>query len=528
MPTDILRLGPFVGGLNNASDSSAIADAELVDCVNMELDTDGSLVSRPPIADFTDLSGTWTERILLLGVGVFSSGNYIIGSNTNGVYQFSGGTWNVITNTFQASCMVQYADMVWLIAKPGSANPGGKWDPVGGFVAAANMPKGSAAVVFKERLFVVPGKSATTDTSRLVFSEPANFEDYDPTAGSQAAPGVDFIDIAKGDGQKLIDLIVYRGNLLLFKEDATYVLAYETSPTDAVVENISITVGATDQRCVVAYENTVYVYHEGSIFEIVNYDFNKINVKCPFLYDGFVPPGTTRSEPVFMSILGDRLFVRYFNRMYIYGLRTRVWSRWDSASTQIIQNVGPFVAMPSNVVSSVNNEYYAGSALLQNKKVFRFRDGWDATTVETASGVTFDVTCSITTKNYDIAASHLFKRLFWWGADVLANRTVTGTATPIVFGSQVLWGDLFNGNYTWDQLNTWQNPLTSAASVTVSVPTGTGTQRRFLKFLRALRYRQINFKLDIPYNGTTSEGPVHIYTLSLSTKVKQTVGKAVN
>lgn len=527
MPADILRLGPFVGGLNSSDDPSAIADAELVECVNFELSNDTSLVSRPPIQDFTDLSGTWTERIALLGVGVFSSGNYIIGSNTNGVYQFSSGTWNLITNTFQASCMVQYADLIWLIAKPGSANPGGKWDPVGGFVASANLPKGSAATVFKERLFVVPGKSATTDTSRLVFSEPANFEDYNPTAGNQAAPGVDFIDVAKGDGQKLIDLIVYRGNLLLFKEDSTYVLAYETSPTDAVVENINITVGATDQHCVVIYENTVYIYHEGNVFEVVNYDFNRINVKCPFTYDGNTPAGTTRAHEVFLSVMGDRLIVRYFNRIYVYGLRTKVWSRWESQQSDL-HNFGPLIAMPSNVVASVNNEFYAGSALLQNKKVFRIRDGYDATTTERASSTDFDINCYIITKNYDIAASHLFKRLYYWGADVLSNRSVTGTATPIVFGFQVTWGDLYDGNYTWADVNTWQNPLTSAASITVAISTGTGTQRRFVQFLKALRYRQINFRIDIPTIGTTADGPCRIYTLSVATKVKQKVGKAVN
>ena len=44
---EALRLGPFVGGINTASDATAVADSELVDCVNFELDIDGSLVGRP-------------------------------------------------------------------------------------------------------------------------------------------------------------------------------------------------------------------------------------------------------------------------------------------------------------------------------------------------------------------------------------------------------------------------------------------------------------------------------------------------
>src|SRR5258708_828194 len=112
---DIVRLGPFVGGLNTTNDPSSVADNELVALSNLELDIDASLVSRPPIATVADLTGTWTERIVAIGVGASSSGDYIIGSNTNGTYYFFAGAWTVITNTVKAACMVQYADVVWTI-----------------------------------------------------------------------------------------------------------------------------------------------------------------------------------------------------------------------------------------------------------------------------------------------------------------------------------------------------------------------------------------------------------------------------
>lgn len=527
MPTDVLRLGPFVGGLNTASDPSAIADAELTECLNFELDLDGSIVSRPPIQ--TDaVHGGWTERIRALGVGVFPTGNYVIGSNTNGVYYYLSGAWTLITATFEAACMVQYADSLWLIAKPGSANPGGQWDPTGGFVAQANLPKGEAAVVFKERLFVAPGKNATTDASRLVFSEPANFLDYNgATGGNQAAPGVDFIDVAKGDGQKLVDVIVYRGNLLLFKEDSTYVLAYETNPTDAVVEPISRTVGATQRRCVAEYENTIYIYHEGSIYELINYDFNKINVKCKFVTDLSKPAGTTRAEDVFMTRFGDRLLIRYFNRIYVYGIRTRVWSRWESAN-DYLHNIGPLVEMPSNVSASVDTVYYAGSSLTEHTKFYRMNDGFNASFREKQDASNVTINARIITKNYDIAASHLFKRLFWWGADVLTNNSVTGTVQPIIFSSQILWGDLINQSKAWNSLGTWLNPLTTASAVSDAVPTGSGTQRRFVRFIKALRFRQAYFQLDLTTDGTTNDGPARIYTITIAAKVKQTVPRDVN
>lgn len=525
---DIVRLGPFVGGLNTTNDPSAIADNELVALNNLELDIDASLVSRPPIHTVADLTGTWTERIVAIGVGSFSSGDYVIGSNANGIYYYFAGAWTLITSTVQAACMVQYSDVVWLIAGPTSGTPGGQWDPVGGWVAQANLPKGEAAVVFKERLFVAPGKRSTTNTSRLYFSEPANFLDYDSvTIGNQAYNvGTDFIDVTRGDGTKLVDVIIYRGNLLLFKEDSTFILAYETNPASAVVENISTIVGASQRHCVVPFEYSVFIYHEGAVFELINYTFTKINIKTKFIYDGGTPAGTTRAEDVFMSLFGERLFIRYFNNIYVYGLRTRVWSQWSSSSIYL-GNIGPLVPLPSNVAQSVNIEYYAGSSITQHTKFFRIRNGFDSSTDEN-DGSTVPITCTIVTKNYDLGASHLFKRLYWWGADVLSNNSVKGTVTPIVFSFQTLWGDLKNNNVLWNQLLTWQNPLSSPSSVSVVVATSSGTQRRFLRFIKGLRYRQINFRLDLTSNGTTTDGPARVYTLSVSTKTKQLVSKSVN
>src|SRR6266568_911432 len=127
MPGTALRLGPFVGGLSTQGDPTAIGDAELVECINFELDLDGALISRPPIQTTTDMSGTWTERIVLIGVAVFAASPYLIGANANGTYVFNGGVWSVITNAIQASSMVQYNDAVYLLAVPNGTHSLSKW-----------------------------------------------------------------------------------------------------------------------------------------------------------------------------------------------------------------------------------------------------------------------------------------------------------------------------------------------------------------------------------------------------------------
>lgn len=716
-----LRLGPFIGGLNTASDPTAIADAELAVCENFELDIDGSLVSRPPLKEIAGHSG-WTERIVMLCEAVFSGTYYLIGSNADGVYQYTGGTWTLITSTFQAAAAVQYADKVYLVAKPGSANPGGKWDPSGGFTAVAAIPRGQAAVIHKERLFIAPGSDSTSDSSRLKFSDAGNFDSF---------PGGNFVDIAQGDGSKLVDVIVFQDNLMCFKNNSTYVFAYDIRPSDAIVREISSTIGVEKQWNVVNYENQVYIFHKGKVYEIINYDFNTINIKVPFVRDTSAPSALA-AETMFLSLLEDRLVCRFLKKVYVYGLRTRTWTEWKSVRDEL-QFFGPIVTLRP----PTGNEYYSGSSVSAFRTVIQFVDeptnltaeqtldpdytviddftrtvaagDWGTSTSGTAwsvsatttdfsvngtegvcaigavnsardatlainkatlditgtvsppavatgasmlsiiyfraqsstdtyrlrmefkttgvcsvqmekivAGVTttiaasvdisgsyiandtifyriqangtslkakvwrsanlqpnawmltatdtahsaagsliirsflvsgntntlpvsfkYDninfgdptdltqlVTCIGRTKNFDMAISHQFKRLWWWGADVVSNNAVVGIASPIIVNFSVTWNQL--ASYTWDDLLTWDQPLSAPSSIETTTTTATGVVRRFVKFLKSLRYRQINFEVRLTTVGSTADGPVRLFTMTVLTESKQIVPKSVN
>lgn len=510
-----IQLGPFTGGLSTYSDVSAIGDAELVDCVNFELDIDGSLKARPPIQDTTAFA--WTERIVMIGTYTNAAGTYLIGSNSQGVYASLNGTgaWTLVTNTVACSSGVQYNDLFWLVPVPGSGNPGGTWNGTT-FTADADIPQGEACRIFKERLWIAPGNAATTNTSRLRFSEPGLFGDW---------PASNFFDISKGDGTKIIDLAIYKANLLIYKNDSTYVLAYDTAPTDAILENVSPVIGATAFNCVVEYENSVFNYHEGEIYELVNYDFQSINIKVPFFLDTSAP--STRVEEVFLCLLGERLVFRYYNRVYVYGLRTKTWSRWTSANVTLA-NFGPLILMPSSLLSNANDEYYAGSSILATNTTFKIRDRHDGTTNERLGATSVDIACSITTKNYDMGVSFRYKRFFGWELDCLTTRDVTGTVTPVTFSFQTLWGDLTNQLKTWADVNTWGSPMSTISAFSKTLTSGGTASRRLLRFPKALRFRQINFKVDMLTNGTTADGPCQIFSLTANVKIKEMVEKAVN
>jgi flagellin-like hook-associated protein FlgL len=725
MPGQPLRIGPFIGGLNTSSDPTAIADAELVECINFEREIDGNLISRPPLSELQG-SASWTERIVLIGEGIFNGIHYLIGSNTDGVFysQSGSGAWTAITTTFQSYVAVQYAGFMYIVAEPGSANPGGKWSPSGGFTAVSAIPKGMSAVVHKERLFIVPGMYSTTNESRVTFSDAGDFETYQPT---------NFIDVGQGDGTNLIDLTVYQDNLLLFKSKSTYLLAYDTRPTDAQSRKLSDTIGVDRQFCVLNYENQIYILHNGWVYEIISYDFNRLNTKVPFVRNT-TSPSAMADECVFISLLGDRLICRYFRNIYVYSLRTRTWSMWESEADRL-----HFFGPVKKLHKSTGTEYYAGSALSAYTTViqlfdgstsstfesvdtptqsitddasvattdgwgtctsgeawsvyggsastfskssgqalisvtakdtfhnvgvavpyadldatvtfsvsdvattgtlitsFRFRDNttgtfyrvrcewgtdgnlrhrlvksvsgtettvgptatvvgtytdnelftiriravgssirykiWKAASVEpgtwnssqtdsdissaglfTASAYVmtastnptpvifaFDnvaigqssdtfrtINCRIKTKNFDMAIPHQFKRLWWWGVDASTSNNITGEAEVIVVNFSVTWNQL--ASYTWNQIsgNTWNQPLTTPSLVSTVVSVTSAVSRRFFKFLKGLRYRQINFRIYMTTGGSTADGPARVFSITAITESKQTVTKAVS
>lgn len=323
MPGDILRLGPFTGGLNRASDRSSVLDNELVDCLNFELDLDGSLVSRPAIT--VSRQGTTGARFLIFGSAEFSGTVYLFGTQSGKTFVSSneGDTWTELnpgSASRECKCLVQYQGKVWMPATPGSANGGINWDPSTGATAVAALPRGVAAVEHKNRMYVCPGPTASTNESRLSFSDPADFTTW---------PGSNFIDVSGGDGTTLNAVVIYQDNLLLFKDNSTFVLAYDLSPTEAILREINPVIGVEGPFQVTQHENTLYCFHNENVYEVVNYEFGIVNLKLPLEFDNSMPTGTTaRYEPKSLSLLGDRLIVRHYNRTYSLNLRTKTWSEW--------------------------------------------------------------------------------------------------------------------------------------------------------------------------------------------------------
>lgn len=503
MPGEALRLGPFTGGINQLSDPTALQDTELVDAVNVELDLDGSYISRPPLYDLASPgSGTGMK---LLGWYITDAHTRLIGQNSTSVWSYESGAWTAVsgTGTLKCTAMVQYDNIAYLIATPDSAIDGGSLNDSLTFSTIAAIPRGGSAVVHKERLFIVPGVLKTgSDASLLKGSAPANFSSY-PIS----------VYINKGDGQKLIDILVYNDNLLLFKQDSTYVLAYDADPADAITRKIHPTIGVAAERCVIPYENNLYVLHRNNVYEVVNYDFAKINTKVPFVFDATKPNPWVNET--YVGLIGDRLIVKYFARLYIFGLKSKVWTRWTTGSRYI----GTPVAAPIRGEINAVPQYVMASADSGVGSIHSMRDVFDSQNSETIS-------IFLQTKNYDYGVPQRYKRLLWWGADVSTVQDVIGVIQPVLVSFGVTWGQI--AAFTWGQVagNTWGQPL----STPVIIQTTVGAQpasRKFVKFPKSVRFRQVNFQLSLSYDGTNVTGPVRFFTLTTIVGTKQHVSKSL-
>lgn len=508
MPGTPLRFGPFVGGLNTLSDPAAIDDAELVDILNMELDLDGSLVSRPAVK----LEGTTAaldSRVITIGVAYFGGQTYVIGSTDAALwtYTVASNTWTVIPGSAGASAQValQWQDKLWFISIPTATINSGWWTPTAGtYTVVPSMPRGYTAVIHKNRMYVSRGILDTTVVaSRIVFSAALDATTW---------PGGNSVDVNSGDGQGITRIIVYNDNIMVFKQQSTYVFAFDVDPAGGTIRKISGTIGAVNRYAVAEYENQLYTFHRGYVYEVTNYDFNRINQRVPFSLDG-TGPGTY-SEFFFLQVIDERLLVRYYNNIYVFNLRTRTWSRWSSTNY-----FGPFQVIPRDLSGLSENVYIAGSCIVGEKKYFSLTPTYNAVTTET-------FTCSIRTKNYDLAVGHKFKRLFWWGADAAAVNPVTGTVGPIVYRFTVTWDQLTP--YNWNQLQTWDAPLSTPVVTQTVTAVNSAARRRFFKFPKSLRFRQAYFSFSTTTDGTSTTGPVRIFSLTGMVAEKEVVPAAVN
>lgn len=518
MPGESIQIGPFIGGLNTFSDPTAIADNELAICENFELDLDGSLVSRPPIIDRgIDFQLGVTGNANILGY-FYGPGNvpYLLASDgLSSTYYFNGTAWVLITNTFSATAMAQFNNLAWLLAPYGSVTPGGSWSPSAGFTAQANMPRGDTIVAHKQRLWVAGGRDALSNATTIYYSNPLGAATFWPTL----ATTTNYAIIGGGDGQALVRIVVYYNTLVIFRTNSIYSYQFLSDPGEGTISLIVPNIGLTDKKSLVAWENYIYFMYDEKAYEFINNRTQQINLKVPFVSGNRT--GIDESQARSVSIFGNRIIFSYFNNLYVYGLRTRSWSIWTSETHGPIGEI--FVAVTDEEQEEAITFTSAIIPYTGSPRTVATLHITDKITQEAENFV-----CTIQTKNYNYQVASVYKRLFWWGADAIFRGTVTAKATPITFSQAVYWSGLAALEWGDISLFTWEQPANLSIAVeTVRTTAGNSAIRKFVKFLKSLRFRQINYRLEFDTDGSINTAPVRLFSLITYVRAHEKVSKTV-
>lgn len=368
----IVQVGPFDGGLNNISLSGEARDSEVVDLVNLEVTVDTALTSRPPIEAIpgTTLPITNTIGWEVLGVYRVTTDEWYLvvtvpkdgttNVNTTVKAYQSGiiGTGEVVLTIKECTglnnritSMVQFKDKLFFNVNNDSFDSGFWWkkgEAVGG-TSIPTMPKGNVLISWKTRLWV-SGSGNSTNGDRVYFSTIDQSGPKPDTWGS-----ADFFDVAPGEGGFITALMPSFNNLIVFKNDGTWRFSFPSKPSQGVVDKISGDVGCANKNAVVDFENYMYVYDQGRVYELVNSNFTQINRFVRFTEDSSSVDAVAKG--VELSVVNRRILVRYFNSLYCFTVDSKAWSQWRSYNG----TPGKFVSLPGDSDSSSPNTYMAAS-----------------------------------------------------------------------------------------------------------------------------------------------------------------------
>lgn len=524
------KLGPFTGGLHNSSGSGEfIGDDEVYELVNMEVDADGSLVNRPQINTFTMTTpGLTMASMSFIGTYQPTDGRKFIvvnvpGSNKVVLVDSSSGVANATTSAtgLNSVCCIQYSNRLYVVPDVTSSVPGGFFDaPTPSTItwtAVATMPQGQAIATYRERCWIACGLSATTNTSRFFFSSVA-----DPSTWA----GTDFVDVVPGNGQKLVSLIRLGNDLVLFKEHSTHRFTYTSDPRKAELTEVDGTIGCPATNCVVSYNNnTIYALHDNSVYELFQYTYTRVSALINM--DQVTDFTMYAKDQYGLTLHRDRLFVRYYSKLYVYSLRVKRWSTWETA-----KKFSKLVVIPSASVGL--DTAYAHSASSTNAGAgFFFQD--DRKTLYSGPGdVTNEVFQGrIKTRTYDYDVPENYKLQFWWGAAIATSGSFTATASIPNAKPNLSWADAQAQYGSWGAAIaaglTWGSSSNVDVTITVA-PTLGKYARKFVKLPKKMRFRQIYYTLvcDVVTNSGIADASLRIYDLTVHVKQKQAVVKGTS
>jgi hypothetical protein len=326
------------------------------------------------------------------------------------------------------------------------------------------------------------------------------------------------IKVGAGDGQAIVRIAVYYNSLIIFRTNSIYSYQFLADPGTGTISLLVPNIGLSDKKALVAYENYLYFIYDDKAYEFINNRAQRLNVKVPFVAG--TRTGIDASQARAVSLFNNRIIFSFFNYMYVFGLRTRTWTVWKSPSN------GPI----GELFAAITDDEFE-TAITFSSAVVPASGTRVAKTLHIADTFSTDTetfVCTLQTKNYNYQSSSTYKRLFWWGVDAIFRGEVRAFAVPITYSQSISWNQLTG--VTWTSLlpNEWDQPFNPTISIeTVRDTAGVSAIRKFVKFMKALRFRQIHYTLEFDTDGSQTTAPVRLFSLMTYVRAHQRVSKTI-
>jgi hypothetical protein len=516
MPGTPYPLGPFTAGMNNISEEATVDDNQVTLAKNLELDFDGSYRSRPAIvADAATPVGG--QQLTALGYYVRDDGTTFLVCTTNAK------TWlyDIETKAFteiwanKASGFCQRENKVVLISE---SVAGGYWEG-GTFTATASMPVGSQIVVYQDRLWAV-GVPGTSLQNRVYFSN-ITTAGTSPTSIWDWTTATDWIEVSKGDGERITALVADANALLIFRTRSFWRFTYPNSPFKGTLREQVATLGADSRYAVVPYESYYLVFNQGVFYQLINFQYYPLNNKRIEFRGAALGGGLVADREVVLSIFGARCLVWYYGTIYSYDIITNTWSMWESPTTSAAQ----FLQIPQTSLDGSARQALALSGEQGKLGLYRVIDD------ELPAGAAGEsMTCVLRTKSYDFDEAAQFKRLYYWTFEVRTSSGAVGVAYPSAIPTDaVTYDDLDATDYDTLDLGSWDNPLILVPSYVTDAPfPAAAPVRALVKAIQAARFLRMHFEITLECDGTARTSPSRIYSITPYVRIKASVAKQVS
>lgn len=428
-------------GLNNFVSDSLIQDTEASDLLNIQFSESGCPTKSYGIeAVGTGLSNNPKG----MGQLVTTSVRQLLTIDGTELKYLNGTSWTAISGVAftadQEVNFVQARDTVYIW---NGTNAGAKYD--GTTLSRPTTTVSAAFGIFYNGKQIVSGVSSqpnrlyistSTDAGDFTNTNPTGTGDYSvydgtthPGATDFSGTGAGYVDVAKGDGDKITGFAKFQEQLIIFKERSIYSLVFDSAGTTPIVAQVTASMGAVSHKSIDNVDNDVFFLSRNGYYVLgneANYNTairtNELSARIKPVIETIGSANLPKAAAIYSNFKFYSSIstggVSANNKTITYDKRYQAWSQLDyvkaNAFTEFVDS------------SNERHLYYAAS---DEAQVYEIAVGYSA------NGTA--INAYWTSKAFDAGQFDSYKR---WLDITLLFRQIVGTVTITIYSdnSQVV------------------------------------------------------------------------------------------